>query len=139
MTSHSIINNKIPSKMTPDRLNLMDPDRNDVLYQTPLFHCRVTHLPHQQPSPIAASTPLTTPNSSPPSTQVLSLETLPAASPICSTYFSQPFANYSIITPPTSPKPINPLVLLPLLESPLKSSVLSLLAALWNAPTSHHT
>ena len=49
------------------------------------------------------------------------------------------FRNYSIITPPSSPKPINPLALLPLLGSPLKSSVLSLPAAVWNAPTSHHT
>ena len=58
-----------------------------------------THLPHQQYSPIAASTPLTTPNSSTTSTPVLSLQTLPAACPICLTYFSQPFAHYSIITP----------------------------------------
>ena len=59
-----------------------------------------THLPHQQPSPIAVLTPLTTQNSSTTSTQVLSLHTLPAACPICSTYFSQPFAHYSINTPP---------------------------------------
>ena len=59
-----------------------------------------THLPHKQPSPIAVSTPLTTPNSSTTSTQVLSLQTLSDACPICSTYFSQPFAHYSIITPP---------------------------------------
>ena len=59
-----------------------------------------THLPNQQPSPFAASTPLTTQNSSTTSTRVLSLQTLPAACPICSTYFSQPFAHYSIITPP---------------------------------------
>ena len=58
-----------------------------------------THLPHQQPSPIAASMPSTTPNSSTTSTQVLSLQTLPAACPICSTYFSQPFAHYTIIMP----------------------------------------
>ena len=35
-----------------------------------------THLSHQQPSPIAVWTPLTTPNSSTTSTQVLSLQTL---------------------------------------------------------------
>ena len=98
-----------------------------------------THLPHKQPSPIAASTPSTTPNSSPTSTQILSLQTLLAACPICSTYFSQPFAHYSIITPTSSSKPINPLALLPLLGSPLKSSVLSLPAAVWNAPILHHT
>ena len=98
-----------------------------------------THLTHQQPSLIAASTPSTTPNSSTTSTQVLSLQTLPAACPICSTYFSQPFVHYSIITPPSSPKPIIPLALLPLLGSPLKSSVLRPLSAIWNAPTSHHT
>ena len=40
---------------------------------------------------------------------------------------------------PSSPKPINPLALLPLLGSLLKSSVLNLPAAVWNAPTSHHT
>ena len=49
-----------------------------------------THLPHQQPSPIAASTPSTTQNSSTTSTQVLSLQTLPTACPICSTYFRNP-------------------------------------------------
>ena len=59
-----------------------------------------THLSDQQSSPIAISTPLTTQNSSTTSTQVLSLQTLPAACLICSTYFSQPFAHYSIITPP---------------------------------------
>ena len=85
--------------------------------------------PHQQPSSIAVSTPLTTKNSSTTSTQFLSLQTLPATCPICSTYFSQPFAHYSIITPPSSPKPINPLALLSLLGSPLKSSVSSLPAA----------
>ena len=85
-----------------------------------------THLPDQQTSPIAASTASTTPNSSTTSTQVLSLQTLPAACPICLTYFWQPFAHYLIITPPSAPKPINPLALLPLLGSPLKSSVLSL-------------
>ena len=58
-----------------------------------------THLPHQQPLPITVSTPLTTQNSSTTSTPVLSLQTLPAACPVCSTYFSQPFAHYSIITP----------------------------------------
>ena len=97
-----------------------------------------SHLPQQQPSPIAASTPLTTQNSSTTSTQVLSLQTLPAACPICSTYFSQVFAHDSIITPPSAPKPINPLALLPYLGSPLKSSVLSLPSAIWNAPTWHH-
>ena len=40
---------------------------------------------------------------------------------------------------PSSPKPINPLAQLPLLGSPLKSSVLRPPAAVWNAPTSHHT
>ena len=40
---------------------------------------------------------------------------------------------------PSSPKPINPPASLPLLVSPLKSSVLSLPAAVWNAPTSHRT
>ena len=34
----------------------------------------------------------------------LSLQTLSAACPICSIYFSQPFAHYSIVTPPSSPK-----------------------------------
>ena len=58
-----------------------------------------THLPHQQPLLMAVSTPLTTPNSSTTSTQVLSLPTLPADCPICSIYFSQPFAHYLIITP----------------------------------------
>ena len=53
--------------------------------------------------------------------------------------FSQPFAHYSIITPHYSPKPINPLTLLPLLGSSPKFSVLSLPAAVWNAPTSPHT
>ena len=48
------------------------------------------HLPHQQPSPIAESTPLTTLNSSTTSTPVLPLQTLPAACPICSTYFRNP-------------------------------------------------
>ena len=98
-----------------------------------------THLRHQQPSPIAVSTPMTTTNSSTTSAQVLSLETLPAARPICSTYFTQSFANYSIITPHSAPIPINPIALLPHLGLPLKSSVLSLPAAVWNAPTSHHT
>ena len=95
-----------------------------------------THLPHQQPSPIAVSMPLITPNSSTTSTQVLSLQTLPAACLVFLTYFSQPFAHYSIITPLYSPKPINPIALLPLLGSTLKSSVISLTAAVWNAPTS---
>ena len=63
----------------------------------------------------------------------------PAACPTCSTHFSQPFAHYSIITPLFSLKPINPLALPPLLGSPLKSSVLSLPTAVWNAPTSPHT
>ena len=52
------------------------------------------------------------------------------------------FRNPSLTTRssrPSSPKPINPLALLPLLGSPLKSSVLSLPAAVWNASTSHHT
>ena len=53
--------------------------------------------------------------------------------------FSQPFAHYSIITPLFSPKPINPFALLPLLGSPLKSSVLSSPAAVWNSPTSPYT
>ena len=97
------------------------------------------HLPHQQPSPIAVSTPLTIPNSLMTSTQVLSFQTLPAACQTCSTHFSQPFDHYSIITPLFSSKQINPLALLPLLGSPVKSSVLSLLAAVWNAPTSPHT
>ena len=43
---------------------------------------------------------MTTQNSSTTSTQVLSLQTVPAACPICLTNFSQPFAHYSIITPP---------------------------------------
>ena len=98
-----------------------------------------THLPHQQHSSIAVSTPLTTPNSLMTSTQVRSLPTLPAACPTCSTHFSQPLAHYSTITPPSSPKQINPLALLPLLGSPLKSSVLSPPAAVWNATTSHHS
>ena len=98
-----------------------------------------THLPHQQPSPIAVSTPLTTPNSLMTSTQVLSLQTLPAACQTCSTDFSQPVAHYSIITPLSSSKPINPLALLPFPGSPLKSSVLSLSAAVWNASTSPHS
>ena len=70
------------------------------------------HLPHQQPSPIAVSTPLTTPNSLMTSTQVLALQTFPAACPTCSTHFLQPFAHYSIITSLFSSKPINPLALL---------------------------
>ena len=49
------------------------------------------------------------------------------------------FSAVGILCTPSSPKPINPLALLPLLGSPLKSSVLSLPAAVWNAPTSHHT
>ena len=97
------------------------------------------HLPHQQPSRIAVSTTMTTPNSLMTSTQVLSLQTLPAACPTCSTHFSQPFAHYSIIMPLSSPKPIYPLTLLSLPGSPLKSSVLSLTAAIWNAPISPHT
>ena len=87
-----------------------------------------THFPHQQPSPIAVSAPLTTPNSLMTSTQVLWLQILTAASPTCSTHFSQPFAHYSIITTPSSSKPINPLALL-----------LSLPAAVRNAPASHST
>ena len=93
-----------------------------------------THLPHQQPSPIPYqrhrlcqffikdlnSSPLiTNPPSSLPKllktlTQVLSLQTLPAACPTCSTHISQPFAHYLTITTLSSPKPINPLTLLPL-------------------------
>ena len=72
------------------------------------------------------------------STQVLSLQNLPAACPTCSTHFSQPFAHYPIITPLSS-KPINPLALLPLFGSSLTSAVLSPPAAVWNAPTSPHT
>ena len=46
-----------------------------------------THLPHQQPSPIAVSMSLTTPNSLMTSTPVLLLLNLPAACPTCSTHF----------------------------------------------------
>ena len=55
------------------------------------FHCPLdARPPHQQPSPIAVSTPLTTPSSSATSTQVLSLQTLPAACLICLTFFCNP-------------------------------------------------
>ena len=99
-----------------------------------------THLPHQQLSSITASTSLTTLNSSTTSTPVLLLQNLPAACPICSTYFSQPFTHYSIITPPpilTKTNKSSCTALTPC--SPLKSSVLSLPTAVWNAPTLHHT
>ena len=38
-------------------------------------------------------------------------------------FFAISFAHYLIITPPSSPKPVNPLALLQHLGSPLKSSV----------------
>ena len=95
-------------------------------YHYPIFttiNARPNPSPHQQPSPIAASTPLTIPDLSMTSTQVLSLRTLSAPCPCYSTHISQPFAHYLIITPLSSPKPINSLAMLQLFGLPLKFSV----------------
>ena len=56
----------------------------------------LSHLPHQQPSPIAVSTLLTTPNLLMTSTKVLSSQTFPAACLTCLMHISQPFAHYLI-------------------------------------------
>ena len=73
-------------------------------YHYPIFtnihvHPNHLHFPHQQPSPIVISTPLTTPNLLMTSSQVLSSQTRPAVCPTYSTHILQLFAHYLIITP----------------------------------------